>query len=95
MKKKDDVPLEDSVTVKFKSMHPDFKLPKQATVGSAGFDMVACIDEPITIHPGRRELVPLGCAVEVPVGFEMQLRPRSGLAVKEGITILNTPGTIN
>ena len=83
------------VTVRFKRLHPDFKLPKHATPGSAGMDMIACIDEPVTLLPGDRTAISLGCAVEVPVGYEIQVRPRSGLALKEGVTVLNTPGTID
>jgi dUTP pyrophosphatase len=83
------------VKVKFKKLHPEFKLPKQATSGSSGFDMVACIDEKQMLLPGMRTTISLGCSVEVPEGFEIQVRPRSGLAIKEGITVLNSPGTID
>lgn len=83
------------VKLRFKKLHPDFIVPKQATKGAAGLDMIACIDEPVTIMPGQRKLISLGCAVEIPEGFEVQVRPRSGLAAKEGITILNSPGTID
>ena len=83
------------VKLKWKKLHPDFKLPKQATVGSAGLDMIACINEPVTIMPGKRALISLGCAVEIPEGYCIDVRPRSGLALKEGITILNTPGLID
>jgi dUTP pyrophosphatase len=84
-----------SINIKFKKLHHDFKLPAKATTGSAGFDMIACIDEPLTLQPGARTAISLGCAVEVPEGYEIQVRPRSGLALKEGVTILNSPGTIN
>lgn len=84
-----------AVTVKFKKLHHSFVLPKQATKTASGFDMIACIDDPITLMPGARIAVSLGCSVEIPVGFEIQVRPRSGLALKEGITVLNTPGTID
>lgn len=83
------------VTIKFKALHPEFKLPKQATPGSAGFDMIACIDTEIMLRPNERQAVSLGCSVEIPSGYEIQVRPRSGLALREGITVLNTPGTIN
>ena len=83
------------VKLKFKKLHPDFELPKQATKGAAGLDMLAIIDQPIRVMPGKRVLVSLGCAVEIPEGFEVQVRPRSGLAAKEGITVLNSPGTID
>lgn len=84
-----------TVNLKFKKLHPDFKVPKQATPGSAGLDMVACIDTEIQLMPGERTTISLGCSVEIPEGWELQVRPRSGLALKEGITILNTPGTID
>lgn len=81
--------------IKFKKLHPDFKLPTKSTPGAAGYDMVACLDKKLTIHPGERALISLGCSVEIPVGYEIQVRPRSGLALKEGITVLNSPGTID
>lgn len=81
--------------LKFKSLHPLFSLPKQATAGSAGFDMTACIDEPVLLAPGERGAISLGCAVEIPAGWEIQVRSRSGLALKKGIAVLNSPGTID
>ena len=73
----------------------DLPLPAYATEGSAGLDLVAAIAEDIALLPGRRALVPNGIAIELPRGFEAQVRPRSGLAAKHGITVLNTPGTID
>jgi len=70
-------------------------LPVKATSGSAGFDLLASNDEEITILPGQRALVPTGLVIELPDGYEAQIRPRSGLALKNGITLLNTPGTID
>jgi dUTP pyrophosphatase len=70
-------------------------LPVRATRGSAGFDLLASNDEPIIINPGKRALVPTGLVIELAEGFEAQIRPRSGLAWKNGITLLNTPGTID
>lgn len=70
-------------------------LPAYATSQSAGMDLRADIDEPITLHPMERRLVPTGLHIALPVGFEAQIRPRSGLALKHGITVLNTPGTID
>jgi dUTP pyrophosphatase len=84
-----------TVNVKFKKLHHAFTLPKQATKTASGFDMTACINEPLIVMPGQRVAVSLGCSVEVPVGYEIQVRPRSGLALKEGITVLNSPGTID
>ena len=70
-------------------------LPAYETIGSAGIDVRAAIDSPITIVPGSRALIPTGLFVEIPVGYEIQVRPRSGLAIKKGITVLNTPGTVD
>lgn len=74
------------------SGHP---LPAYSTPSSAGMDLRASLKEPMTIMPGQRVLVPTGLRVAIPDGYEIQLRPRSGLAIKEGITLLNTPGTID
>ena len=68
-------------------------LPAYATAGSAGLDLRA--DEPFTLHPGERRLVPTGIAVQLPEGHEGQVRPRSGLALRHGVTTLNAPGTID
>lgn len=70
-------------------------LPEYATPQSAGMDLRANIDSPITLKPMARQLVPTGLYIALPAGFEAQIRPRSGLALKHGITILNTPGTID
>ena len=70
-------------------------LPTYATVASAGMDLRANLDEPIVLKPLQRCLVPTGLFMALPVGFEAQVRPRSGLAIKKGITVLNTPGTID
>jgi dUTP pyrophosphatase len=70
-------------------------LPAYATAGSAGLDLVAAITDPIEVAPGARVLVPTGLSVAIPVGCEGQVRPRSGLAVNHGITVLNSPGTID
>lgn len=70
-------------------------LPEYKTTGASGADCFARIDKQIIIKPGERKLIPLGFAVEIPEGYEMQIRPRSGNAYKYGITVLNTPGTID
>ena len=70
-------------------------LPAYATVQSAGMDLRANIDEPIVLKPLERRLIPTGLHIALPVGFEAQVRPRSGLALKKGITVLNSPGTID
>ena len=73
----------------------DLPLPKYETAGSAGMDLLAAIDETLTIKPGEIKLVKTGIAFALEKGFEAQVRPRSGLALKNGITVLNTPGTID
>lgn len=70
-------------------------LPKYATIASAGMDLRANLDAPVTLKPLQRTLIPTGLFIELPVGYEAQVRPRSGFAVKHGITVLNTPGTID
>ena len=70
-------------------------LPAYETSGSAGMDIRAAVDETLVIAPGKRALVPTGLILEIPEGYEVQIRPRSGLAYKNGITCLNTPGTID
>ena len=70
-------------------------LPAYETVGAAGMDLRAAVTDPLTLAPGARAAVPTGLAFAVPQGFEAQIRPRSGLAIKHGITCLNTPGTID
>lgn len=75
-----------------KSHHP---LPAYATELSAGMDLRANIDEPIVLKPMERRLVPTGLHISLPVGYEAQVRPRSGLALKKGITVLNAPGTVD
>jgi len=73
----------------------DLPLPKYMTEQSAGMDICAAVDQEITILPGRREVVPTGLSIALPVGYEAQIRPRSGLALKHGITLVNSPGTID
>lgn len=70
-------------------------LPAYATEGSSGMDIRACLEAPLMLRPMERSLVPTGLFIELPAGFEAQVRPRSGLAIKQGITCLNTPGTID
>lgn len=70
-------------------------LPEYATPQSAGMDLRANIEAPITLKPMERRLIPTGLYIALPVGYEAQIRPRSGLALKHGITVLNTPGTID
>ena len=70
-------------------------LPEYQTPGASGFDLLAACDEPVVICRGQRALVPTGISLSLPLGFEAQIRPRSGLAAKNGITLLNSPGTID
>jgi dUTP pyrophosphatase len=70
-------------------------LPQYATKGASGMDIRAALDIPLTLQPLERNLIPTGLFVEIPQGYEIQIRPRSGLAIKQGITCLNTPGTID
>lgn len=83
--------------VLFKRMsgNEDLAIPKRMTEGSAGFDLQAAVDEPVTLAPGERKLIPTGFAMAMPNELEAQIRPRSGLAYKHGITCLNSPGTID
>lgn len=75
-----------------RSRHP---LPEYATASSAGLDIRADLDAPVVLNPLERKLIPTGLFIELPAGYEAQMRPRSGLALKHGITLLNTPGTID
>lgn len=70
-------------------------LPEYATEGAAGLDLRAAIEEPVLLEPGERALVPTGLALALPPGYEAQVRPRSGLALRHGVTVLNAPGTID
>ena len=73
----------------------DLPLPEYATVQSAAVDLLAAVTEDVVLTPGARTLIPTGLAIALPDGYEAQVRPRSGLALKDGITLLNTPGTID
>jgi dUTP pyrophosphatase len=73
----------------------DLPLPQRASPGSAGLDLRAAVDDPLTLEPGAIALVPTGLVLEIPPGWEGQVRPRSGLAVRHGVTLANAPGTID
>ncbi len=73
----------------------DLPLPSYATAQSAGMDLLAALEDEIVLAPGERRLIPSGLAIALPAGYEAQVRPRSGLALKHGVTCLNTPGTID
>lgn len=84
--------------VKFKKLHPDAKLPTYAKPGDAGMDLYVCFEAScpyLYLGPGQRMLVPTGLAMELPERYEAQIRPRSGLALKHGISIINSPGTVD
>ena len=81
--------------VLIKKLNPDVKLPSYKTSGASGMDLMAFIEKPIKISPNSSYLVPTGLSMAFSEGYEVQIRPRSGLAAKNNITILNTPGTID
>ena len=78
-----------------KRLSKEVTLPKYETVGSSGLDLAAFIDNNIEIQPGKSKIIPTGLSVSIPKNFEIQIRPRSGLAAKNQISVLNTPGTID
>jgi dUTP pyrophosphatase len=86
-----------SVTVAVKRLphSQGLDLPSYATSQSAGLDLRAALEEPVTLNPGERRLIPTGLAIALPSDYEAQVRPRSGLALKHGVTVLNSPGTID
>lgn len=81
--------------MKIKIISKSGMLPRYETEGSAGFDLPAFLDEPMVLHPGQRKLVPTGIFIELPKGYEAQVRARSGLAIKNGIGLVNGIGTID
>ena len=83
------------VKILIKKLNSKVKLPSYKTDGSSGMDLMAFIDKPITILPQKSELIPTGLSIAIPNNTEVQIRPRSGLAVKNNISVLNTPGTID
>jgi dUTP pyrophosphatase len=90
----------DSISVKIKICNPalakqGFPLPGYASEGASGMDIRACVEDPVTLDPGRIKLIPTGLALSIPLGYEVQIRPRSGLALKHGIGMVNGPGTID
>jgi dUTP pyrophosphatase len=83
------------MNVKIQNLNPELPLPKYQTKGSSGMDLHAAIKFPLNLKSMQRELVPTGIKVSIPLGYEAQVRPRSGLAAKKGLTVLNTPGTVD
>ncbi len=84
-----------TVDVKILDHGKGLDLPQYATEGSAGVDLKAAIDEKVVIHPMERKLIPTGLSIAIPERYEAQIRPRSGIAFRNGVTVLNTPGTID
>ena len=79
----------------FQRLRPDAVVPQYMSEHAAGMDLVAALDAPVTLAPGDRRAIGTGLAMAIPVGFEGQVRPRSGLAIKHGVTVVNAPGTID
>jgi len=82
-----------TVEIKFNKLHPDAQIPSYAHVGDAGADLYSVAE--VTLQPSDRAAIPTGLAVDIPIGYEIQVRPKSGLALKHGITVLNSPGTVD
>ncbi|MGE5612550.1 MAG: dUTP diphosphatase [Bacillota bacterium] len=89
--------MDELITVRIKRVagNEDLALPRKMTEHAAGFDLAAAVKEAVVLGPGEIRLIPCGFCMAVPAGYEAQIRPRSGLAVKYGITLINTPGTID
>jgi dUTP pyrophosphatase len=87
----------ENVTIQIKQLERgrSASLPQYMTQGASGMDLFACLEEEITLIPGQRKLIPTGISVAIPEGFEGQVRPRSGLAIRNGIGVVNGPGTID
>ena len=83
------------IKILIKRLSKEVSLPKYETSGSSGMDLSANIDAKLNIEPGKTAIIPTGLALSIPTGFEVQIRPRSGLAAKQKISVLNTPGTID
>ena len=82
-----------TIEIKFQKLHPDAQIPSYAHTGDAGADVYTVTD--VTLEPLKRAAIPTGLAVDIPIGYEIQVRPKSGLALKHGITVLNSPGTVD
>ena len=87
----------DRIRVNIKPLkhHKGLPLPVYASEGASGMDLRACVEAPVTLNPGEIRLIPTGLAMSIPVGYEAQIRPRSGLALNHGIGMVNSPGTID
>ncbi len=82
-----------TIEIKFQKLHPDAQIPSYAHIGDAGADVYSVAE--VTLQPSDRAAIPTGLAVDIPLGYEIQVRPKSGLALKHGITVLNSPGTVD
>jgi dUTP pyrophosphatase len=82
-----------TVEIKFQKLHPDAQVPSYAHIGDAGADVYSVAE--VTLQQGDRAAIPTGLAVDIPLGYEIQVRPKSGLALKHGIAVLNSPGTVD
>jgi dUTP pyrophosphatase len=82
-----------TVDIKFQKLHPDAQVPSYAHIGDAGADVYSVTE--VILQPQHRAAIPTGLAVDIPIGYEIQVRPKSGLALKYGITVLNSPGTVD
>jgi dUTP pyrophosphatase len=83
------------MNIRYQKLHPAALAPQRMSSGAAGYDLFACVEEELCIAPGERMAVPTGIAVSIPASYEAQIRPRSGLALKLGLGVLNSPGTID
>jgi len=89
------ITMKNEIEVKIIRCRPQAHLPRYMTEQAAGMDLYAVLDDDLVLSPGRRVMVPTGIAIALPSGYEAQIRPRSGLAVKHGISLVNSPGTID
>jgi len=90
------MPVNDPVVrVAFQKLHENVEIPSRQTPGSAGYDIKAWLDEEVVLQPGQRRAIATGFRVEIPAGYVLSVRPRSGLAINHGVTMINSPGTID
>ncbi|NPA25635.1 MAG: dUTP diphosphatase [Deltaproteobacteria bacterium] len=87
--------MDNTVEVEIITCRSGARLPRYMSDQAAGMDLYACLEKPVLLEPGQRDLIPTGIAIALPAGYEAQIRPRSGLALKSGITLVNSPGTID
>lgn len=87
--------MSELMQIPVKLLRPGAILPQYMTTQAAGMDLCAALASPLTLHPGERQLLPTGLAMAIPAGFEGQVRPRSGLALRQGLALVNAPGTID